>query len=170
MRDAARNRSCCCARLDAMNRPCGALRCCGCANSKTRRIVHELEVWLFWVRGKLVRILTRNHFIYIVLCAKDDPWRGCDPEGSGWIERNEAWGIVWECTYNTRVLNVHDPRIYARMLPLGVPLEVPSKARVITPVWLDSGLTCRCTPCVPNLEHTHSLTRDVGMNWTRTRM
>jgi len=47
---------------------------------------------------------------------------------------------------------------------LGVPLEVPSKTRVITPVWLDSGLTRRCTPCVPNLEHTHSLTRDVGMD------
>ena len=46
---------------------------------------------------------------------------------------------------------------------LGVPLEVPSKIRVITPVWLDSGVTRRCTPCVPNLEHTHSLTRGVGI-------
>ena len=38
---------------------------------------------------------------------------------------------------------------------------LPSKTRVITPVWLDSGLTRWAHTYVPNLEHTHSLTGDV---------
>ena len=38
---------------------------------------------------------------------------------------------------------------------------LPSKSRVITPVWLDSGLTRWTHTYVPNLEQTHSLTRDV---------
>ena len=46
---------------------------------------NKLEIDFFGVRGTLVRIGTRDHF------SKDDPWRGCDPEGSGWIRRNRAW-------------------------------------------------------------------------------
>ena len=38
---------------------------------------------------------------------------------------------------------------------------LPSRTRVITPVWLDSGLTRWAHTYVPNVEHTHSLTRDV---------
>ena len=30
--------------------------------------------------------MTRNHFGYIVLCTKDNPWRGCDSEGSGLLK------------------------------------------------------------------------------------
>ena len=45
---------------------------------------------------------------------------------------------------------------------LGTQWRVPSKTRVIIPGWLDSGLTRGCTPYVPNLEHTHSLTRDIS--------
>ena len=38
---------------------------------------------------------------------------------------------------------------------------LPSRTRVIAPVWLDSGLTRWTHTYVPNLKHTHSLTRDV---------
>ena len=64
----------------------------GCSIYKPSHESHQVEVWLFWVREKHIRIVTRNHSGYIVLCTKDDPWHGCVSEGLGCIKRNCAWG------------------------------------------------------------------------------